>query len=54
MPTDNEGGAYTRVSFEGDAFAGGHQHIAVLDSDFDGDDSSDDDSAGNPRECIIS
>lgn len=52
IPTDTEFGTYTRVSFEGGAFDGGH--IAVLDSDFDGDDSSDDDSTGNPRECIIS
>jgi len=52
IPTDNELGTYTRVSFEGGSLDGGH--IAVLDSDFEGDDSSDEDSAGNPRECIIS
>lgn len=53
IPTEGEGGTYTRVSFEGGSFD--DEIAAVLDSDFEGDDdSSDDGGNGNPRECIIS
>lgn len=51
VPTDDEGGTYTRVSFEGGSFEGEEDAAPNEASD---DDSSEDGGVGNPRECIIS
>jgi len=52
VPTDDEGGTYTRVSFEGASFEGDEE--AASNEGSGEEDSSDDGTIGNPRECLIS
>jgi len=52
VPTDDEGGTYTHVSFEGGSFEGDED--ATPNEGSDDEDSSEDGGIGNPRECIIS
>lgn len=59
VPNDDEGGTYTRISFEGGSFGDEEDDEAGDGADLGDDDDDDDDSSvdggpGNPRECIIS